>query len=354
MLNPSILDRTLPQGAERLGVRLMASDTQAKGRAGEGGAAEGGGDVAIVLGALAPLLGGRAAERCRPWLAEALAERGTTWHSAATDEGPAWLMLTVLADATGERHALVTIDRNRSEAALEARIAAARLDAMISSAGALCHTLNNVLTSLLGNAEMLAETENLPEEAKLSASLILRAGERLDTLTSRTLGIGRARRPGPGRCDPHDQLLRLVAALRPPGAIEVCVPPGLGTLLVDPRAFDSAATHLLRNAMTAAGPGGTVRLRAGLEDSLAWPGFAWLRVTVEDDGPGLPAAELALPGGGLPNSGKSGNLHPCGLASVRAFATALGGSLEAANGAGGRGASVTLRLPVRDAAEATP
>jgi signal transduction histidine kinase len=308
------------------------------------------GDREAICRALAPALGIGATRTCQTWLARLPHRPGTWWHGCATDAGPAWLKLTLLDDGNEQCHALLTMDGARDEAALAEQLAAARLDAMITTAGALCHTVNNALTALLGNAEMLLETEGLPEDAKASAELVLRAGERLDGLTSRTLRLGRARHPGPGRSFPHISLGRAVMAIRQSGQPEVtmAVPDGLGVLLTEAGAFEEAAAHLLRNAMVAAGPGGRVFLSARREARAAWPGFAWLCVTVEDDGPGLPASELAFPGGGFLATGRSGGGHPLGLACVRAFATALGGTLEAATGAGGRGAAVTLRLPIRD------
>lgn len=345
-----MMNLPLPEhsGFERYSLRLAPPPERSGG--GEARAAL---DAEATLRLLAPLLGEGGAQACRGWLAGVLAQGGTSWHGVMAESGPAWLSLTVLEEADQTRHLLLTLDRARAETSREAWLAASRLDAMITTAGALCHTVNNALTALLGNAEMLLDTEGLPEDAQASARLILRAGERLDVLTSRALRLGRARRPGPGRCDPGTHLARLAVASRRgesgSAQLEATLSPHLGALLVDPGMFEEAVAHLLRNAMTAAGPAGHVQLHASLEDAPAWPGFAWLRVSVADDGPGLPPGELAFPGAGFLPAARPGNLHPIGLACVRAFATALGGSLQAAAGPGGQGALLTLRLPVLDA-----
>lgn len=345
MMSNRPIDRAPPDGLERHSVRLPWPRRPV---ADDAGAAQG---AASILGVLSVALGGEAAQSCAPWVSQALRSGGTAWHSLATAAGPASLVLTLLEDGERECHALLTVARDGGAASWADGMAAGRLDAMIATAGALCHSVNNTLTALLGNAEMLLDTAGLPEDAKLSAQLILRAGERLDTLTRETLRLGRARHPGPGRCDPEALLRHLAGKLaltEPPGArLELSIAPGLGTLLADPAALDAAASQLLRNALTAASPGGSVTLLAERETAQAWPGFAWLRVTVEDDGPGLPPAELAFPGGGFLSTGRAGGRHPLGLASVRAFATALGGGLAAGRSARG-GASLTLRLPVLD------
>lgn len=346
---PPLPGRAASPRMERLSFRLGARPPRA-----DGGDTWPHAELAAIAARLAPHLAGAAPAEWAPWLGQALTLGGTHWHSVETVTGPVWLIATVLHDGAEEGHALLTIDPAHGGPAMASHLAAARLDAMIRTAGTLCHTVNNALTALLGNAEMLAETENLPEDALASARLVLRAGERLDDLTRRTLRLGRARHPAPGRCDPAARLADLVARLhgdKPPGRqVQLSAQQELGVLLVDPAAFESAVEHLLRNAMSAAGPAGQVRLRAEREDESAWPDFAWLRLTVEDDGPGLPAAELDVLGGGFLGPSKSGGVHPLGLASVRAFTTALGGTLQGAARPGG-GTIITLRLPVLTASQ---
>lgn len=349
LLSETMQIPSLPGGAasprvERLSFRLGARQPRA-----DGGDTWPHAEIATVTAQLTPHLAGAASAEWVPWLGQALTLGGTHWHGVETAAGPVWLIATALHDGTEEGYALLTIDPARGEATMASRLAAARLDAMIRTAGTLCHTVNNALTALLGNAEMLAETENLPEDALASARLVLRAGERLDDLTRRTLRLGRARHPAPGRCDPATRLADLVARLhedKPVGRqVQLSAQQELGVLLAEPAAFESAVEHLLRNAMSAAGPAGQVGLRAEREDVSAWPDFAWLRLTVEDDGPGLPAAELDFPGGGFLGPSKPGGMHPLGLASVRAFTTALGGTLQGQTRPGG-GTIITLRLPV--------
>ena len=320
----------------------------------EEAAAQGAAGIVALLGRS---LGAEAAASCEAWVIEALSGGGTAWHGLNTPAGAVLLTLTLLEDGESACHVLLSVEWGCCAATSAARLAAARLDAMITTAGAICHSVNNTLTALLGNAEMLLDTPALPEDAMTSAQLVLRAGERLDLLTRKTLQLSRARHPAPGRCDPERALTRLardVAQTGTSGArLDLALVPGLGTLLADPAALDAAVSHLVRNAMAAAGERGSVVLRAEREEATAWPGFAWLRLTVEDDGPGLPPAELVFPGGGFLTGGRSGGRHGLGLASVRAFATALGGSLEAGAGALG-GAKLVLRLPVLDERAAAP
>jgi signal transduction histidine kinase len=101
----------------------------------------------------------------------------------------------------------------------------------------------------------------------------------------------------------------------------------------------SAIASLLENAIKYAGPGATIRVRAGLHQGMA-------SIAVQDNGPGIPAAELDkvtqrfyrldksrhLPGNGL------------GLSIVSATATSHGGLLALEDGAPGLVARIVLPL----------
>ncbi|MET0322091.1 MAG: HAMP domain-containing sensor histidine kinase [Duganella sp.] len=101
----------------------------------------------------------------------------------------------------------------------------------------------------------------------------------------------------------------------------------------------SAIASLLENAIKYAGPGATIRVRAGLHQGMA-------SIAVQDNGPGIPAAELDkvtqrfyrldksrhLPGNGL------------GLSIVSATATSHGGRLALEDGAPGLVARIVLPL----------
>ena len=105
-----------------------------------------------------------------------------------------------------------------------------------------------------------------------------------------------------------------------------------------------AVTNLIKNASEHAPEGGrvTVRLR---QDALA------ARITVEDNGPGIPAADRPrlferFYRGSNAAPGSAG----IGLALARELARAQGGEVTAANRADGPGACFTLRLPMRPGA----
>ena len=116
--------------------------------------------------------------------------------------------------------------------------------------------------------------------------------------------------------------------------------PGPVRVLAQPALLKEAISNLLHNAIRYTPRGGHVTVRLGAASSQA-------RIDVVDDGPGIPAHELAragerffrgsnvqLPGSGL------------GLAIVRSIAHRLGGELQLAPGEGGRGLRASIALPV--------
>ena len=104
--------------------------------------------------------------------------------------------------------------------------------------------------------------------------------------------------------------------------------------------LNEALSNLLHNAIRHAGEGSHVTLALAADE-------ARLRVSVTDDGPGMPPEELQragerfFRGGGqkLPGSG-------LGLSIARSVAQRHGGSLRVMPGPEGRGLCVELALPI--------
>jgi nitrogen fixation/metabolism regulation signal transduction histidine kinase len=132
-------------------------------------------------------------------------------------------------------------------------------------------------------------------------------------------------------------LLRRVAALgRGDGGARVAVqaPEGL-TATFDADLVEQALLNLVKNAVEAAGAGGTVEVEAGT------PGGR-LVVLVRDDGPGLGNPDNLFVPFFTTKPGGSG----IGLALSRQIAEAHGGRLTLVDRPDGRGALATLELPV--------
>jgi PAS domain S-box-containing protein len=158
-------------------------------------------------------------------------------------------------------------------------------------AAQITHEIRNPLSSVGLNIELLGDDlAHLPPERHREAKAILDAvGKEVDRLTQITEGYLRfARLPAPKKVagDAGDLLADLVAftqadATKAGVMLELNVEPGLPHVPFEPARLRQALLNLVRNAVEAAGTGGTVRVSAKKT-------AGGLRVTVEDTGPGIP------------------------------------------------------------------
>jgi signal transduction histidine kinase len=167
-----------------------------------------------------------------------------------------------------------------------------RLAAIGRLAAQITHEIRNPLSSVALNIELLGDdVEHLPDARQDEARSILAAvaGE-VDRLTEITEGYLRyARLPAPKTSlgDVGDLLADLAAfsqgeATQADVMLELRVDDDLPEVPHDRPRLRQAFLNLLRNALEAAGRGGTVRLVATSDDTGA------VVVRVEDSGPGVP------------------------------------------------------------------
>lgn len=218
--------------------------------------------------------------------------------------------------------------------------------------GSISHQLRTPLTGMLVMADLLARPD-LPDEKRAEFTGQLTAQlERMQWLLERLLTLSRL---DAGCLVMESAPVSLPALVRRAAApvrvalelrgqtLELDCPEG-PAWQGDEKWTAEAVTNLIKNASEHAPEGGrvTVRLR---QDALA------ARITVEDNGPGIPAADRPhlferFYRGSNAAPGSAG----IGLALARELARAQGGEVTAANRADGPGACFTLRLPMRPGA----
>ena len=219
-------------------------------------------------------------------------------------------------------------------------------------AAGLAHEIKNPLAGLQGSAELLAREADGP--AREYAAVIAREAKRVDRLVSELLDLARPAALQPERVDLHDVLGDvLVLAKGIPGAERVRFveryDPSLPPVRGDEEKLTQVVLNLLRNALDAVAerekPVVTVetgvaslRLRGagGRTRPLA-------RVSIQDNGPGIPDAMLNRLFTPFATSKPSGT--GLGLAISRRIVDAHGGRMEVKNRPGG-GVEANLFLPL--------
>lgn len=220
------------------------------------------------------------------------------------------------------------------------------------------HELRTPLTVIRGQLEVLALDANPPgEEVRRVERLVRTEVERMNRMVDDLLTLTRAQDPGflrPGAVALPAEVADLLDAQRATAGRDFRFQgDATGTLRADPDRLAQAVRNLLRNAIEHTGDGGLVRLWVRVEPD------GRLAIGVDDDGPGIPAAERERVFGrfhradahGPRSSGTGAGL---GLAIVQAIAGAHGGEAWAGAAPEG-GARVALVLPgFTPAAPVTP
>ncbi len=227
-----------------------------------------------------------------------------------------------------------------------------RLAALGGMAAVLAHEIRNPLGAIKGLAQFLGEkTSGDPTRAEMTQT-IARETTRLERLVNDLLTYARPRPPERQAMDLAALVGRVLSLLGPAAAeagvtVHADVARGIPPISGDPEQLQQLFGNLLLNAIQAMPNGGVVRVSAVTSPSTSSraasaPGDqTWIDVCVEDNGPGIPEADVPhifepffttrVKGTGL------------GLAICRQIAEAHGGTIRVAStGPGGTRIEVTL------------
>jgi len=179
------------------------------------------------------------------------------------------------------------LDEHReTQAALEARLRQTeKLAAIGGLAAGVAHELGTPLSVVHGHAQRLLRHAALGEPAARGIAEIQDQVRRMEAIVRQLLGFGRGRSAPQrlasvvGAVERAASTVAELAASRSV-ALEIRLPDEDIQIRMDPAGFEQAVSNLLRNAAQAS-PGGTVRLTVSGDRER-------LRLSVEDDGPGVP------------------------------------------------------------------
>jgi signal transduction histidine kinase len=284
------------------------------------------------------------------------------------DGGTGWSHMNALVerDAAGVAVRMwgtcqdVTEQKRQADArrALEDQLREARrLESIGVLAGGIAHEFNNLLTTILGHAD-LAEAE-VPRASAARAHLepIRRAGQRAAELCRQMLAYAGKGRLVVGRVDLSGAARDAAAGLGPDAPLDLDLAADLPPVRGDAEQLRQMVGNLLTNAAEAvAGTGGRIRLAtfwdrldaravARLRHTPGLPPEEYVALEVRDEGPGMDEATMArafepffstkFPGRGLG--------LPVVLGVVRGHGSGLHVESEP-----GRGTTVRVYLPVAD------
>ncbi|MBK7292621.1 MAG: HAMP domain-containing histidine kinase [Holophagaceae bacterium] len=250
------------------------------------------------------------------------------------------------------RHGLLILDLERLSQGLEDRVEARtreleahhrealnslRVRMMAGLAAGLAHDLNNILGIIRMRLELLRESCN---SVQLQTVDILQdASERAISMTRRILESGRFQDLTPVRISLPQWLAdqeELWRALLGPGQ-RLAIQAGEELwVLADPQSLDQILQNLVSNARDAMGPEGTLRIVAEHRTGM-------VRLEVQDDGPGIPSAQLEHLFEPFYTTKPSGT--GLGLATVRNLVLQNRGAIQVES-APGRGTVFSIDLPV--------
>jgi nitrogen fixation/metabolism regulation signal transduction histidine kinase len=249
--------------------------------------------------------------------------------------GGRWAVRRAILYRDGREHTMVMLHDLSATLSEEERRAWQRLIRVLS------HELNNSLTpigSLAGSLATLLDSgdrETMDEELRVGLEVI---GRRAHSLTRFLAGYGRLARLPPLQRRPFrlDTALLRFARLDQRKAVEV---QGRSAVIVDgdEDQLGQAFINLMRNAVEATlDTGGGVRIDWCIEGDD-------VRVTIEDDGIGLPASDGIF----VPFFTTKPEGSGIGLTLTRLILEAHAGTVDLSARPGLRGAVATVRLPLR-------
>jgi two-component system NtrC family sensor kinase len=248
----------------------------------------------------------------------------------------------------------------RARVAAEARSRTAERQATLGLlSGGLAHDFGNITQSVMAAAVLLTKHAENPARVRQVASHLGRHAERATALSRRMLDTTRRNGAGSTASGPLElaapmrELAQLLDATLGAGIRVRCdIAAGLAVAAtVDRAELETALINLAANARDAMPRGGTIRLTASRvhvpprpADAPDLPPGDYIRLSIRDEGEGMPPATLARLGEPFFTTKPEGKGTGLGLAMVAAFVRGAGGVL-AAESVPGEGSAIHLILP---------
>jgi nitrogen-specific signal transduction histidine kinase/CheY-like chemotaxis protein len=231
-----------------------------------------------------------------------------------------------------------------------------KLEAIGLLTGGIVHDFNNLLTSLLGNLELLRARLGVGDPASVRLlSAAVNAAEHGARLTTQLLAFSRQPPTGPEAVDLNrlisgmDALLR--SAVGAANRIETDLADPLSLVLVDPSQIELVVLNLAINARDAMPSGATITIRTAnveLAATAGWPEAPppgdYVMCSVTDTGKGIPKEVLDRVFDPFFTTKEAGKGSGLGLSQLLGVVKQLGGGVRIETRPGG-GTTVSVYLP---------
>lgn len=224
-------------------------------------------------------------------------------------------------------------------------------------AGELAHEFNNILTTILGYAEMLAESFSDDHLGQNYAEQILEAGRRAERMVAEVLIISRRNTPMRKPFDIQEAISEILPALytsvSPLTRLDIELSDIPMSMVGTFRELEHILVSLCRNASEAQDGGGSVQLsiaphrqdeNVALKHGALIPG-AYVHISVSDEGPGITRGLEQRIFDPFFTTGREHSRAGLGLSVVRSAASALNGQIDVRNNSAG-GACFDLYFPL--------
>lgn len=227
-------------------------------------------------------------------------------------------------------------------------VRAARLSALGELSAMIAHQINNPLTTILADAEMLVQDLGGERPEHASARAILRAGQRAKQVVEHVLSMAR----GDERARPlnvnetiHETMLLLGPQIRQQGiALELDLAEALPPVLSSPSQLEDVWMNLLINARDAVMQHKSAHGQIQMQTSLAEDG-KMLEVSVADNGAGIAPEDAARVFDPFFTTKPHGKGTGLGLYICQQIVADHGGDIQLTSNLG-EGTTVLVRLPV--------
>ncbi|WP_455556531.1 PAS domain-containing hybrid sensor histidine kinase/response regulator [Comamonas sp.] len=232
-----------------------------------------------------------------------------------------------------------------------------KMQALGTMAGGIAHDFNNIVGAILGNVELAKADCNANPQAMESLLEIEKAGRRARDLVRQILTFSRNEPPKLYTVRAHEVMRdteRLLRVTLPPAIeLQVDAPHDLPSMKADPTQVEQALFNLTTNAVHALGDvRGLVRMQASLSlseqrvcDRLGIKLGNYVVISVQDNGPGIPAATLQRIFEPFFTTKPVGQGTGLGLAVVHGVMRTHGGAVDVIS-APGQGSTFMLYFPI--------